>query len=143
MRSQRIINWVKSLSLFMALGLMLVSTGCKDEVTGGGSQDIVFPETGPVSYQRQVQPLLNIRCAFSGCHASDTYSLRGWDLTEWGRFVYVQSIVLPNDTLSSRLIKAIKGIPPSPPMPPAGNPLNQNQIRGLVRWVAQGARQDS
>lgn len=124
--------------------LLLLS--CKDTVTNvpGNGNDITFPDTGLVSYSQQVQPLFNLKCNFSGCHGRDTYNLRGWDLTEYGRFAITgQNIVIPGDTVNSRLIRAIKGLGPSPRMPENADPLPNNQIRGLTRWVQQGARQDT
>lgn len=116
---------------------------CKDTVTGGGGgNDIVFPDTGQVSYSQHVQPLFNLKCAFSGCHGSDTYQIRGWDLTEYGRFAITgQNIVIAGEPDNSRLNKAIEGRTPGREMPRGNYPLPQNQIQGLRRWVLQGASQ--
>ena len=116
---------------------------CEDTVTGGGGNNIVFPDTGIVSYSHHVQPLFNLKCTSSGCHGADTYSTRGWDLTQYGHFNIGYDIIIAGDTVNSKLVRAVKGLPPSPLMPLDGNPLPANQIRGLTRWVAQGARQDT
>ena len=124
--------------------LVLGVYSCEDTVTGGGGgNDIVFPDTGIVSYSHHVQPLFNLKCTTSGCHGADTYSTRGWDLTEYGHFNLGYDIMIAGDTVNSKLIRSVKGLPPSPRMPLDGNPLPDNQIRGLTRWVLQGARQDT
>lgn len=128
----------------LALGLVVLLAGsCEDSVTGGGGgNDIVFPDTGVVSYSAHVQPLFNLKCAFSGCHGRDTYPVYGWDLTEWGRFALSgQNIVVAGDPDLSRLNASIEGRTPGKEMPRGNYPLPQNQIQGLRRWVLQGANQ--
>lgn len=129
----------------MLIGVLLAAGAlwsCKDTVTGLNGEDIVFPDTGLVSYSRHVQPLFNLKCAFSGCHGADTYQLRGWDLTEWGRFVIRgQDIVVPGNPDLSRLNRAVEGQTPGKEMPRGNYPLPRNQIDGLRRWVLQGANQ--
>jgi len=139
-------RWQHLAGIIALAALVSLAYSCRDSVTDGGGNgvnDIEFPDTGTVSYSSQVQPLFNLKCTFSGCHGSDTYSARGWDLTEYGHFAYGYDIIIARDTVNSKLIRAIKGIPPSPIMPGSGNPLPSNQIRGLTRWVQQGARQDT
>ena len=135
---------MRSLLLSFFLGLVtLILWSCKDTVTGGGGgNDIVFPDTGIVSYSSHVQPLFNFKCAFSGCHGVDTKAILGFDLTSWGNFAITgQNIVIPGDTLNSRLIRVVKGLGPGARMPLNAAQLPDNQIRGLVRWVMQGANQ--
>src|SRR5713226_9665344 len=120
--------------------LSLALWSCGDTVTGGGGggNDIVFPDTGIVSYSQHVQPLFNLKCAFSGCHGTDTRALGGWDLAAYGDFAITgQNIVIPGDSVNSRLIRAVKGLGPGARMPLNAGPLPDNQIRGLVRWVMQ------
>lgn len=128
----------------MMLALFVLAVySCKDTVTGGGGEnDIVFPDTGIVSYSHHVQPLFNLKCNAIACHGQDNG--RGWDLTEYGRFaISGQDIVIAGDTVKSRLIRAIKGLTPGKEMPQGNYPLPLNQIRGLTRWVQQGARGDN
>jgi hypothetical protein len=127
--------------LLAAFGAWIFA-GCEDKVTGGGGNDIVFPDTGAVSYSRHVQPLFNLKCTFSGCHGADTKAARGWDLTTYSNFAYGFDIIAPGDPTISRLNKAVEGRTPGKEMPPGnGYPLPENQKQGLRRWVLQGASQ--
>ena len=129
-----------SFSLLILIAFTVWS--CEDTVTGGGN-DITFPDTGTVSYSAHVQPLFNLKCNFSGCHGADTKAIRGFDFTAYGNFAITgQDIVIPGDTVNSRLIRAIKGLTPGKEMPRGNYPLPQDQIRGLTRWVQQGAQQN-
>ena len=132
---------MKWLFALISAGLLTFAVwSCKDTVTGGGGNDIVFPDT--VSYYGQVQPLFNLKCNFYGCHGSDTYQRIGWDLTDYGRFAITgQGIVIPGNPDMSRLNLAVEGRTLGKEMPQGNYPLPQNQIQGLRRWVLQGARQ--
>lgn len=132
-------------TIFFIISVVLLTIGiwtCTDTVSIGGS-DIIFPDTGTVSYARHVQPLFDLKCNFSGCHSRETFNERGgWDLTEYGRFAITgQNIVIPGDPDNSRLNRAVEGRTPGKEMPRGNYPLPQNQIQGLRRWVLQGANQ--
>ncbi|MCX6136069.1 MAG: hypothetical protein NTV54_01045 [Ignavibacteriales bacterium] len=126
------------LFLLVALGLFVYS--CKDSsnpITKPG--DVVFPATN-ISYYRHVQPLFNIACATTNCHDRATRQ-SNVDLSSYagirGRFY---DIVIPKDTLNSRLIWCIEGRPGSSPMPPPPIPsLDLNQVKGIKRWIYEGA----
>jgi hypothetical protein len=104
-----------------------------------GINQIVFPDTGTVSYNRYVQPLFNIACNYSGCHdAADQAG--GLDLTSYIAMISSSpSPIISRDTTNSILIQRVEG--KGPIMPPDPYPkLNKNQIDGLKRWVMQGAQ---
>ncbi len=122
------------------LGFSLIPS-CKDE--SGDVSDIVFPDTGSVSYTKHVQPLFDRACAFIGCHGDDTKVQRGFSLTDYGNFMtgaHTQ-IVFQGNPDQSPLILRIEG-KMGIRMPLDRPPLNQNQIKGLRRWVIQGAPQN-
>lgn len=95
----------------------------------------------PVSYYRQVKPLLNQTCA--GCHKPEK-SKGDLDLT-------VVSLILkggkhgaaitPGDAVKSKLIEMVSG--DDPDMPKDADPLSAGQVSLLTRWVQQGAKDDT
>lgn len=130
---------------YTAIAIAVFAFGCKDQVLGpDGGGSITFPDTGLVSYSQHVQPLFNLKCNSSACHGAGTFSIRGFDFTEYGRFAITgQNIVIPGDPDNSRLNKAVEGRSPGQEMPQGSYPLPQNNRDGLRRWVLQGARQDT
>ncbi|HTR82750.1 MAG TPA: hypothetical protein VMM58_14065 [Bacteroidota bacterium] len=116
-------------------GLLFISS-CKDSSNPISNLDqIVFPDTG-ISYQKQVQVLFNVGCAYSGCHDASDKTL---NLTVYGGWYSDPLVIIPKDTSKSRFVWNIEAKPGSAPMPPA-KPLSDNQINGLKRWILEGAR---
>ena len=101
--------------------------------------EIVFPASG-VSYSKQVQPLFNAACNYSGCHNAANVA-GGLNLSSWNSIIhFTPPVVLPQDSAHSMLILRIEGKLPSI-MPPTGlATLNQNQIQGLKTWIMEGAK---
>lgn len=113
---------------------------CKDEVTGGNTIDIVFPDSA-VSYGRHVQPLFDRGCAFTACHGADTFSERGYSLDSYQNARSRPGIIVPFDPNGSILILAIEGrAANSRRMPLNSDTLTANQSKGLRTWIAEGAR---
>jgi hypothetical protein len=128
-------TFVRSGMLF----LFLIMTGCEDSSTDTITDinSIVFPSSG-VSYNKTIQPLLNIGCATSGCHDVKTRS-GNLDLSDYLGFRQrFYDVVVAGDTLNSRLIWNLEGRVGTAPMPPS-RPLNANQIRGFKQWILEGA----
>jgi len=125
------------IGLVIALSIQLSS--CKNTLTPGIDQ-IVFPDTGTVSYNGYVQRLFYIGCNNSGCHDADSKA-GGLDLTNYFSMINsLPSPVIRGDSTNSLIIKRVKGIiPPLMPPPPLGA-INPNQVHGLARWVQQGAQ---
>ena len=100
--------------------------------------EIVFPDSN-ISFAKQVQPLFFAACASAACHDRATDQNKNLNLTNfigvWANF----GVVIAGDTSNSRLIWSIEGRPGTVPMPPL-KPLTQNQIRGLKRWILEGAK---
>ncbi|MCB0281341.1 MAG: hypothetical protein KDF60_02075 [Calditrichaeota bacterium] len=89
------------------------------------------------------------RCAFSGCHASDTKSAN-LDLSTtnaYSNLVNVKSIlsteglnrVEPGNSQTSFLIKVLDGSNPTK-MPLNGAPLDQETIDLIAKWIDEGAQ---
>ncbi|MBX2916953.1 MAG: hypothetical protein KF856_16910 [Cyclobacteriaceae bacterium] len=86
--------------------------------------DIVTSNTG-VSFQTQINTILQTRCSLSGCHNGDNGANRNWTI-----FTNVQS--------NAANIKSRTG---SRSMPPAGaQQLTQDQIDLIACWVDSGAQ---
>ncbi len=123
--------------LALAATLALSLQSCKNSlVSASAASSIVFPATN-VSYSKQVQPLFNISCAYSGCH-DDQSQAGGLSLTSYFNLMDAPGVVIAKDTTHSILIQRVEG--EGPIMPPAGfSRLNANQIKGLKTWIMEGA----
>lgn len=127
-----------SLVIFAAvIAGSLELSSCKN-VLGppSGQNDIVFPDSN-VSFHKQVLPLFEVSCDYSGCHDAATQS-GGLDLTTYSGLFNVAGVLNVRDTLHSLLVQRIEGKGPIMPPPPL-SPLNSNQIRGIKIWIMEGA----
>ena len=110
-----------------------------EETISGGTADIVFPDSN-VSYGRQVEPLFIRTCAFSPCHSQDAMA-DGLSLESYQDALSSKpGVILPGDTANSRLVWRIEGKHNTVRMPLNRPPLTDNQIKGLKRWILEGAR---
>jgi len=97
-----------------------------------------------VSYQADIQPLLNARCA--ACH------LPGGDGSNKSGFVVASyetvmkgtqhgPVIVAGDALSSSLYRLVSGkVDPSIQMPHQGQPLSEKEIALIETWIDRGAR---
>ena len=99
------------------------------------------PPPPPVSYNRQVAPILALHC--NGCHGDDgglsTRShanlMRGGNLGK---------VVIPGDAGSSLLVHFLEGRRgEAHRMPLGGRPLLPAQIATIRRWIEEGAVEDA
>ncbi len=124
---------------FFAFVLAGALWSCKDDITGGGIIDIIFPDSN-ISYGKQVQPLFDRGCAFTGCHGPDTFADRNFSLDSYQNALNRPGIIVPYDPEGSLLILKIEGRAPGARMPLNRDTLTANQIRGLRKWISEGAR---
>ena len=99
----------------------------------------------PVSYAKDVAPILAARC--QSCHVpgqpgyvASGFDVQGYDsLMKGTRY---GPVVLPGDPLTSALVMLIEGrADPSIMMPHAGaQPLTADEIATIRHWVEQGAK---
>lgn len=100
----------------------------------------------PVSYEREVLPLLQARCA--GCHRPDKAKGK-LDLTthasllRGGRDGEVVVPGKPNASLLIGMVTPLEGEPAEMPPEDVGEPLSAAERDLLVRWIAEGAVNDS
>ncbi len=97
--------------------------------------------TPPVSYSRQVAPILALHC--NGCHGdAGGFRTRTYpDLMKGGNLG--QSVV-PGDANASLLVHFLDGRRGEEHrMPLGGRPLGAAEIAWIRRWIAEGAREDA
>jgi len=118
---------------------ILFLQACDDTLTVENVDDKPIPASN-VSFADHIYPVLQVKCAFSGCHANSNPS--GIDLSSWAGVTADPNIVFPYEPDLSRLVWAIEGNkPPVQQMPPVGytKPVTQDQLRGIKTWIAEGA----
>ncbi|OGU55103.1 MAG: hypothetical protein A2V66_13610 [Ignavibacteria bacterium RBG_13_36_8] len=124
----------------IALVIIFISVviySCDDTLVQSDIDGRIIPDN-QVSFSEHIQPVLNLKCAFSGCHDDQTRAAN-LSITTWANVVSDPSIVFPYYPQNSRLAWAIEGTG-STLMPPYGYPaLTQNQIDGIKTWIAEGA----
>jgi hypothetical protein len=126
---------IAGLSLAVAAVFLL---SCKDEISGPGIDEIVFPDSN-VSYGRHVEAVFLRACAVPGCHTADSPS-GGLVLETYQETMHNAGVVIPGDTLNSRLIWRIEGSGGRERMPLFRPPLNENQLKGMRTWILEGAQ---
>lgn len=96
------------------------------------------PEPVPeVSFQEEILPVLQARCAVQGCHAGPNPQV-GLNLETYAGFEkgsLVGPVFNPGDSNGSKVVQRIDG----GGMPP-GAPLDQDQIQLFKDWIDEGAK---
>lgn len=129
----------KSIILSLTIFTSLFIFSCDDTLTVEDVDNKPMPQSN-ISYSQNIYPVLQVKCAFSGCHASPNPS-QGLDLSTYSGVTADPNIVFPGEPDLSRLIWAIEGRPPIEPMPPIGyaRPVTTEQLRGIKKWIEEGA----
>ncbi len=96
---------------------------------------LVASAADPVSYSRQIRPLLDSRCI--SCHSDDE---RNGGLSMEG-YAHVMDAVTAGKPDDSRLYKVISG--ESPRMPKGSPKLSEEQVTNVRLWIEQGAKDDA
>lgn len=122
-------RWLGRTMLAGALGVLLVP--------GTGGADPVKP----VSYSRDLVPILKRSC--NGCHHPGKKK-GDLDLTTFSTLQKGGKhgpVIQPGHPAQSRLIEEVSGEEPNMPM--EGAPLSQAEVALFVRWIAEGASDDT
>lgn len=108
-------------------------------MTGGDASSIEFPASN-VSYSRHVEPLFQQRCTFSGCHSGSSPA-QGLNLVapSYSSLMNHQPrLVVAGESNNSLLIQRLDGRI-QPRMPENLDPITQNQLTGIKKWIDEGA----
>ncbi len=130
-----------SLLVFVSFASVMFYAGCKDTISGLEIDKRPIP-TSNVSYSANLQPVLNVKCATSGCH-DDISRAGGISFTTWANTTADPNVVFPGKPENSSLVWAIEGNPAVSPMPPPGYPsyvFTSAQIQGVKTWIKEGAK---
>jgi hypothetical protein len=114
--------------------IVFTLNACSDTIITSPDQ-IVFPETN-VSYQQQVRPLLELTCAFSGCHDTET-AVAGIDVTGYFQLTSRAGLIIPGRPDNSLLIQILEG--KQGHLLTFQNRISDAQKRGVRKWVLEGA----
>jgi hypothetical protein len=134
-------NNKRSFVLVVLFITAFLSLRCEEEEVQNPNE-IVFPEQG-VSYGKHVEPLFFRSCIFSGCHNAEAKEEGKLSLETFNDAISFPGVIIPRDTINSRLIQRVKGLGALGRMPPPTSrvaPLNDNQIHGLAVWIMEGAQ---
>ena len=114
--------------------IVFTLNACSDTIITSPDQ-IVFPETN-VSYQQQVRPLLELTCALSGCHDTET-AVAGIDVTGYFQLTSRAGLIIPGRPDNSLLIQILEG--KQGHLLTFQNRISDAQKRGVRQWVLEGA----
>lgn len=123
--------------IFIAAFFSIISfVGCDDELPS--ENDI--PETN-VSYSMHIQPILNVKCALSGCHDDGTRA-SGYSMTSWSN-VFRIPLILEGEAEVSHMVMVLTGQGGLSIMPPPSAgvaPVTQKELNGIKTWINEGAK---
>lgn len=125
--------------ILLLLASVAAYAGCTEDPVAPPS--VTFPEQG-VSFNMHVKPVLLNNCAISGCH--DGYSYEPDNPSsliirlETYSDLLSAGIVSPLEPDRSRLALVLRG-DLLHPASPYFSALNENQRRGIIQWIREGA----
>ena len=132
----------KRLIIFVSIILLIVNfIACDDTITINDVDNTTIPDEN-VSFADHIYPLLQVKCAFSGCHASPSPA-DGLDFTTYANVTSDVTVVFPGEPDLSSMVWAIEpNNTAASKMPPieTGLALTENQINGIRTWIKEGAK---
>jgi mono/diheme cytochrome c family protein/DNA-binding beta-propeller fold protein YncE len=133
-------TWAKGrLTLLAAIGFAI--SACPAPSSWAADQKGPARPTGPVSYYRQVRPILQRSC--SGCHQPAKRAGKLLLTTYEGFKAGGENgaAFVPGKPEDSLVVQYISG--PKPEMPKNGEPLKPLQIELISKWIGQGGKNDT
>jgi len=94
-----------------------------------------------ISYSQHIQPVLNVKCAVTGCHDAAN-AAGGYNMSDWSGTVTIP-YVIPNDPDNSLAVMTVTGQGGLPVMPPVNSsilPMTDTEITGFKKWIKEGAK---
>lgn len=135
----------------MGVSVLALTISCKHQIpgqtdpgTGGGNTNP--PATSTCSpdtayFQQQVLPIFVSNCSVSGCHDAGSHQ-EGLVLTSYQGIM--AGGIRPGNPGNSKIYKVMVDTDPDDRMPrPPRNPLPQEQIDIIRKWIQQGAKNNS
>jgi len=120
--------------IFLIFIISITLNSCSDNIITSPDQ-IIFPQEN-VSYQQQVRPLLELTCAFSNCHDSET-AAAGVDVTGYFQLTSRAGLIISGRPDNSLLIQILEG--KQGHLLTFQNRITDAQKRGVRKWVLEGA----
>lgn len=109
--------------------LMLAFSACKTKTN--------FNDLTEVSYVKQVAPVINANCAFSGCHGNSPYK----KISIINYEGLINGGIVSGYPESSKLYLTLKTLDDEKIMPKrAYSALTEKQIQLIYVWIGQGAK---
>jgi len=109
------------------------------------SHDIIdYASVEHISYSQHIQPIFKQNCLSSRCHNSQKPA-NGLDLTSWESLIRGSefgAVIVSGNAHHSHLLEHLEG-EREPRMPLNRQPLPEEQIEFIARWVEEGARNDA
>jgi hypothetical protein len=123
----------------LTLGSLLEIQSCKDTINEPNQPiNIVFPDSN-VSFSQHVEPLFQQGCVFSSCHGTASAGGLNLEAPAYSKLMNHQPrLVVSMSSDNSLLVQRLDGRV-QPQMPLNRTPLNSNQIKGIRRWIDEGA----
>ncbi len=118
---------------------VFISTGCDDTITDNDIDNRIIPDS-LVSFSQHLQPVFEIKCI--SCHDDNTKA-GGLSLTTWASTTADGRVVVPGEPDNSVIVWSVTGNPAVQQMPPITSPykpFNENQVKGLKKWIEEGAQ---
>ncbi len=145
---------IKLITSLTVLTIAFFSYQCKHEPDmvpdeggnnqGGGNDTTIIHKCDPdtVYFQNDVLPLLISNCSTSGCHDAQS-ATEGVVLTDYSS-VIASGKVKAGNADDSKLFEKITEDDPEDRMPPQpADPLSDEQIEIIRKWIQQGAKNNS
>ena len=128
-----------SIILLFLFSLSFLLISCDDTLTIDNVDNKIIPNSN-VSFASNIYPVLQVKCAFTGCHAGSNPA-GGIDLTTYANVTADPNVVFPREPELSSLVWAIEHTAGVPEMPPrySGIVLTANQVQGIKTWIKEGA----
>jgi len=94
-----------------------------------------------ISFNTDLLPVFIVKCATSGCH-DGTSVQTVLVLTSCSAAKEDPGVIFPGNSGTSRIVWAVEGLNGTNPMPPVAinKPFTAEQIRGLKKWIDEGAK---
>ena len=139
-QTRSVIRRFAPLALVTAIGISgIICASCEDELIGLGPSNVVFPDSG-VSYSAHVDALFRQSCAESRYHGgADPAAGLNLETPSYRALMdHHPRLVISMDGSNSLLILRLTG-EVGERMPRQLQPLTNNQINGIRRWIDEGA----